>query len=312
MIETAKILLQLFVMPGLIFTAAVGLFSAWVDRKVTARVQWRSGPPWYQPFADIAKLLGKETIVPENGSTAVFLSMPLIGLSAVTLVSTMLWVSNLSRQQTFIGDLIVVLYLLTVPSIALIIGGSSSRNPLSALGASREMKMVLAYEFPFLLAVFTVIAKCGSIIIGNIVDYQSIHGMTAASLSGSLALVVSILVVQAKLCYVPFDAAEAEQELMGGPLLEYSGTPLALFKLTKAMLLFVLPVMLITLFLGGISLSSPAGALWFILKYVILLTVIILIKNTNPRLRIDQAVRFFWGPVTCLALAGLILALLGL
>ncbi len=301
----------MIILPGILFTAAVGLFSTWIDRKVTARVQWRSGPPWYQPFADIAKLLGKETIVPKNGSKAVFLYSPLFGLSAVALVSTMLWIFNLSRQQSFIGDLIVVLYLLTVPSIALIIGGSASRNPLSALGASREMKMVLAYEFPFLLAVITVITKCGSIIIGNIVAYQTIHGMTAASLSGALALLVSILVIQAKLGYVPFDTAEAEQEIMAGPLLEYSGTPLALFKLTRAMLLFVLPVLLITLFLGGISLS-PAGVLWFILKYVLLLTVIILIKNTNPRLRIDQAVRFFWGPVTCLALAGLILALLGL
>ena len=311
MIETAKILLFFLIAPGLLLTAAIGLFSTWVDRKVTARLQYRKGPPWFQPFADVLKLMGKETIVPEGGARGVFVSAPLIGLSAVTLVSTMLWLCNLDRAGSFVGDLIVVLYLLTVPSIALIVGGSSSRNPLSALGSSREMKLILAYELPFLLAIFTVIAKTGSIIMGNILNYQAAHGALAASLSGVLALGVSILVMQAKLGYVPFDIAEADQELMGGPIMEYSGVLLGIFKVTKAMLLFVLPVFLITLFLGGIDISTVAGAGWFILKYVALLVAIILIKNTNPRLRIDQAVRFFWGPVTMIAIAALILAMIG-
>jgi NADH-quinone oxidoreductase subunit H len=173
------------------------------------------------------------------------------------------------------------------------------------------MKLVLAYELPFIIAIATVIAKTGSIIVGNMIGYQSIHGMMIGSFSGAIAFTVCLLVVQAKLGFVPFDTAEAEQEIMAGTLLEYSGTPLAVFKITKAMLLFTLPVFLITLFLGGIDTYSLSGAIWFVAKYFIILTVIVLIKNTNPRIRIDQAVRFFWGPVTVLAVIGFVLAMMG-
>jgi NADH-quinone oxidoreductase subunit H len=224
----------------------------------------------------------------------------------------MIWIMNIDRYSGFIGDLIVIIYLLTIPALSTMIGASASRNPISALGASREMKLMLAYELPFLIAVFTVVAKVGSIILGNIIGYQSTHGAIIASPSGMIAFVVAVIVIQAKLGFVPFDMSEAEQELMGGTCLEYSGALLAVFKITKAMLLFTLPMLLITLFWGGLNIATFSGILWFILKYVIILILLVLIKNTNPRLRIDQAVRFFWGPVTSFAIAGLLLALIGL
>jgi NADH-quinone oxidoreductase subunit H len=116
-----------------------------------------------------------------------------------------------------------------------------------------------------------------------------------------------MLCIQAKLCLVPFDASESEQELMGGVLIEYSGLPLAIFKLTKAMLLYTLPLFLIVLFWGqGLTLLVLVG------KYAVLLAVIILIKSTNPCLRIDQALRFFWGPVTWAAVTAVILAIFGI
>jgi len=113
--------------------------------------------------------------------------------------------------------------------------------------------------------------------------------------------------MQAKLGLTPFDISEAEQEIMGGVLIEYSGFALAVFKLTKALMLYTMPLLLISLFLG-----KDVGLLFLILKYVGILVVIILIKNTNPRLRIEQAVKFFWGPVTALAVVAVVLALFGL
>ncbi len=107
------------------------------------------------------------------------------------------------------------------------------------------------------------------------------------------------------------DIPEAETEIAGGTHIEYSGSALAVVKLTQAMMLFTLPVFLITIFWGGVSLSG-LGILWTILKYLTIVTIIVLIKNTNPRVRIDQAVRFFWGPVTVLAIIGMVLALVGL
>jgi NADH-quinone oxidoreductase subunit H len=307
-----KDLFELLIIPGFLFTLALGFLASWIDRKVTARVQWRQGPPVFQPLADILKLMGKEITVPDTANKLIFLSAPILGLSAATLVATMLWMVNLNSYGSFIGDLIVIVYLFTMPSLALIIAGSSSGNPLSAIGSSREMKLIMAYELPFIIAVFTVVLKTGNLLIGGIINYQTVQGPIFYSISGAIAFIVCIFVIQAKLGFVPFDAAEAEQELMGGPLLEYSGAPLAAFKITKAILLFTLPFFLITLFFGGIVTTSVAGVMLFIFRYVIILTVLILIKNTNPRLRIDHALKFFWGPVTVMAVLAFVLAAFGL
>ena len=132
----------------------------------------------------------------------------------------------------------------------------------------------------------------------------------AGSLSGVLALIVAIMCMQAKLALVPFDMPEAETEIIGGPLIEYSGAGLAIYRLMKNMLLFVLPFFLIILFLGGLRFEG-LEILSSLLKYVGLVALITIIRNTNPRVRIDQAVRFFWGPMTIMAGVAVILAFLG-
>jgi len=305
-------LFYFIVFPGFLFTALVGLLVSWIDRKVTARVQWRVGPPILQPVYDFVKLLGKETIVPQGGSRSTFLFAPLFGLAAVTAVSTLLWLVMFSPEKTFLGDLIVVIYLLTIPSISLILGGFASANPLASLGASREMKMILAYELPFILAIFTpVIQAHGLIRLGDLLQYQWANSIFLSSWSGFIAFVVAIICMQAKLALVPFDIPEAETEIIAGPYIEYSGAPLALYKLTRWMMLFVVPMFLVVMFMGGIIFRGW-HILWGILKYVLLLVIIILMRNTNPRLRIDQAIKFFWGPMTILAVIGIILAFLGI
>lgn len=301
-----RALFNYLIFPGFLFSACVGLIACWVDRKVTARIQWRVGPPWYQNFVDIVKLLGKETIVPE-GAKLTFLLSPYLGFLSLILVVTILGTAIRSPLETFLGDLIVVLYLLIIPAIAMIMGAFASRNPLASMGASREMKLVLGYELPFILSVIVVIIKSqGAMQIGSILNHQINSGSNLASFSGTLALIVAILCMQAKLGFVPFDVAEAEQEIMAGTLIEYSGLPLAIFKLIKALLLYTMPLFLIVLFLG-----KDLSPLFLIAKYITLLVIIILIKNTNPRLRIDQALRFFWGPATLFAVIAVILATMG-
>jgi NADH-quinone oxidoreductase subunit H len=304
-------IIYFLVFPGFLFTSVVGLLASWVDRKVTARVQWRVGPPWYQPFVDLFKLLGKETIVPAGPRASLFLVAPLLGLVGVTLVSTIVWVVNLNRGGGFVGDLIVVLYLFTLPSLAVVIGGAASKNPLGVLGASREMKLILGYELPFIIAIFTVAIKIGSVLFQDLLSYQSLNGIMLRHPSGVIAFVVAIICAQAKMTLIPFDIPEAEQEVMAGPFIEYSGAPLAVLKLTRAMMLFTVPVFLITIFWGGLNFSGW-HILWTILKYVALLVIIVVIRNTNPRLRIDQAMRFLWGHMTILAIVGMVLAVLGL
>ena len=301
-----KYLFNFIIFPGFLFTVIFGLAASWIDRKVTARIQWRVGPPWYQPFIDLVKLSIKEITVPRTASKGLFFLSPMIGLSAAALVSMLIWQVNIEpASKGFSGDIIVVTYLLTLPAIAVILGASASGNPLASLGASREIKMVMAYELPFIICLIVPVIKShGLLRLSDIITYQAGHGSFAASFSGMIAFIVMIFCMQAKLGLVPFDASEAETEIMGGTFIEYSGMLLAIFKITKAMLMVILPLFLITLFWQGFNFLS----LW---KYAILLVIIILIRNTNPRVRIDQAVRFFWGKMTSLAIIAVLLAILG-
>jgi len=295
------------IFPGFLFSVAAGLLLVWLDRKVSARLQWRVGPPWCQGFIDIIKLFGKETILPQRAGW-VFLAAPYLGFLSLVLASTMIGRSLFFLQENFFGDLIVVLYVMVMPAIALMIGASSSCNPLAAIGASREMKLVLGYELPFLLSIITVIIRSGGAIkINEILHYQLIHGSHLISYSGALAFIATLFCAQAKIGLGPFDVSEAEQEIMAGALIEYSGIPLAIFKMTKALLLYTLPLFLVVLFLG-----RDISPLMLALKLILIVIVFILIKNTNPRLRIDQALKFFWGPVTLLALTSVALAAIGL
>lgn len=300
-----------FLVYGFLLTAVIGLLASWIDRKVTARVQYRIGPPILQPLIDITKLLGKETCIPRGASKTTFLMAPVVGLTSVILVSSLLWVNNINSNNSFLGDLIVVLYLLTIPSISIMIGGFASRNPLASLGASREMKLILSYELPFVLAVLVPVIKSNfSLRLGEILGFQAQNGVIVGNLSGFLALVVALLCMQAKLALVPFDIPEAETEITSGPLIEYSGSGLAIYRLMKNMLLFVLPFFLIILFMGGLRFDG-LHLLSGVLKYIGLIALITVIRNTNPRVRIDQAVRFFWGPMTTIAIIAVIFALLG-
>ncbi|MDO8661857.1 MAG: NADH-quinone oxidoreductase subunit H [Candidatus Omnitrophota bacterium] len=302
-----KYILYYLIFPGFLFSSIVGLLACWVDRKVTARLQWRVGPPWHQNFTDLVKLLGKEVIVPESAKLT-FLLSPYLGLISVVLVCTGLGRIIILPLDSFGVDLIVFFYLLTVPAIALIIGASASRNPLASVGASREAKLILAYELPFILAIIVVVIKSrGAIQIGQIIQYQMIFGSNLFSISGFLSFIAAIFCIQAKLGTGLFDIAEADQEIMCGTLIEYSGLPLAIFKLTKALMLYIVPLFIIVLFLG-----RDLSPVFLTAKYLMLLVIIILFKNTNPRLRIDQALRFFWRIPTLLAGAAVVLAICGL
>jgi len=311
--DLRQLLLGVFytvVFPGFLFTALVGLFLTWVDRKVTAIVQSRVGPPWFQPYADIGKLLAKKMLIPRGSRAFGFLAAPLLAVASSTLVSVIILRALIDPSASYVGDLIVLLYLSVMPSIALIIGGASSRSPFGAIGAGREMGMVLTYELGFLLSIFTVLIKVRSFLLGDIVAYQAEHGAVIGSLSGLIAFGVALYTLQAKLGYLPFDIAEADTELIGGPLAEYSGRGLALFKLARAMLFLALPVLVVMLFLGATA-PTPLSVAGFILKLLGVLVFIILVKITHARLRLDQAVRLFWGKVLVAALIGAVLALIG-
>ncbi len=298
------------VFPGLIFAATVGLLLTWVDRKAAALIQSRVGPPWFQPYADIGKLVGKRMLLPRGSRAVGFVAAPVLAIAGATLVAAIVLRSLVDPGAGFVGDLIVVVYLAALPPISLIIGGASSRSPFGAIGAGREMSMILAYEVGFLLAIVVVLVKVQSIVLGDISAYQVAHGPIAASLSGLIAFVVLLFCIQAKLGFLPFDIGEADSEIIGGPLAEYSGIGLALFKLAGAMMFLCLPVLAVLLFLGPVE-RDPVSIIAFLVKLLAVLVVIIVVKSTHARLRLDQALRLFWGPLALAGLVSVALALLG-
>ena len=305
MIEALQNLFWILIFPGFLFTVVFGLVACWIVRKVSALVQWRVGPPLFQPFYDVAKLMGKEILVPQEAQKAVFMAAPLVGMAGILLLSTMLWRITIT-QTAFVGDIIVAIYLMVLPSLALILGSSASASPHAAVGTSREMKLVMGYELSLVLAFIVVIIKSG----GQLNLAEIAQHTTVFSISNMLAFLVALLCVQAKLGFVPFDIAEAETEVASGALIEYSGALLAVWKLAHAIMLVALPLFLVIVFLGGFA-AGLAGLLAGIGKYVLVLVLLILIKNTNPRVRIDQAMKFFWVYCGIALVAAIILATTG-
>jgi NADH-quinone oxidoreductase subunit H len=258
--------------------------------------------------------MGKEVLIPAQANRIMFIGAPIVGMAGVLILSTMLCMTAILRDA-FVGDIIVAVYLMVLPSLALILGSSASASPHAVLGASREMKLVMGYELPLVLALVIVLIK-----VNTVADPESVKALLSltkissvapvASISGFLAFFVSLLCIQAKLGYVPFDIAESETELASGVLIEYSGALLAIWKIMQAMMLVALPMFVVMAFLGGFG-SSIGSIIGGVLKYVLVVVLVVLIKNTNPRVRIDQAMRFFWVFCGLVLSIAVILALIG-
>ena len=298
--------------PGFIFTAFLGGLIVGVDRKITARVQFRKGPPVLQPFYDFFKLLlVKETILPAKGSKITFLLAPVFAVFGASASAVLIMLPLFGINAGFQGDIIVVFYLLTIPSLTYIIGALASGNPLAAVGGSREMKLIISYEFTFILIIAAVILKAGgSTSLYRIIEIQQTGTAFIGSISGVLLFIAALFCIQAKLGLVPFDMGEAETEIAGGAFIEYSGSAYALIKLTKYMLFFTLPALIILLFFGGMQFTG-IHILWSFLKLVAVVLLITLVRNTNPRLKTGQAMRFFLIWMNLLVIIAIGLSYLG-
>ena len=290
-------LFYLLVFPGLLFTGALGLVVGWVDRKVSARLQYRVGPPLFQNFNDFFKLLGKETILVRESIRSLFIAAPLVAFGMLTLVSTIVGVA-LFYSLGFGADLFVVMYLLMIYSVMVILGGAATGNVYGSIGGGREIKLLLADELPFIMVFLIPIIKSGyQLNLTEILQVQQTGSPFLFSISGVLAFITALLCIQAKMTLPPFHIPEAETEIVEGPFMEYSGSPLAFWKLNHFMMYVTLPFLLILLFLGGFDLHGW-GILWAVLKYLFIVVLMIVIKNTNPRIRIDTALNFFWKYLT--------------
>jgi len=271
----------------LVFLAFAPLFEG-IVRKITARVQSRIGPPVIQPYYDIIKLLGKENLTAGN---LVFNFAPMMSFAAILSVICFIPLGYKTNLLTGYADVITIIYLLVLGGVAILLGALASRNTFAMIGASREMATMIMVEPVLAMTFFVGAVKVKSLSIGSTVFTIMNNGY---SLSAFLMMALYLMALQAFVGKQPFDIAEAEQEILEGPFVEYSGPNLALFKyslMLKRMFYAALFVMVFAPFLhSGIYFLDIITQL---IGVAFVFVLIALVGSTNPRLRIDQAVKYY-------------------
>ena len=304
--------------PGLVFLFVYSTFCEWFDRKVYARLQNRMGPTHtgrfglLQPIADFVKLMAKEDIVPDAADKGLFSVLPAIGLAVVSTAGLLLPVWNFDLAQpgwtSFPGDIIVMLYLLSLPTLILFLAAWSSTNLFSTIGGARVLTMLFGYEVPLFLAVLSPAILADSWRLAEIAAFYQQRPLLI--LPNLLGFVVALIAVQAKLERTPFDIPHAETEIVGGTFTEYSGKKLGLFRLTFDIEMVVASGLLAAVFLGGFPGGAVVGFAHFVVKTLFVIFLLSLIRALTARIRIDQVVSFAWkvlAPLAVLQLLGTIL-----
>lgn len=292
-------LVALLLFPGGLFLMAGGMLYEWADRKLVARFQNRIGPRWFQPLADMVKLLAKEEITPDGVQQGLFVALPVVALAAALTAALYVPLAGFAPAFSFTGDLVVTLYLLSMMTLCIGLAGANSVDRYSLIGATRTLTQLFSYEAPFLLALLGPAVAAGSWNISEINAYASQH--TWLIVPQIIGFLVALVGLMGKLELPPFDAPEAETEIVSGALTEYSGRGLALFHLGKDVELVIGLTMVSAFYLGG--LSNP---LEFLLKTLVLLLVTAGLQSLFARLRIDQTVGMWWRIGALLALIQLL------
>ena len=302
-------LLRILVFPGMIFLVIMGMAGQYVDRKLYARLQNRVGPPWYQPVADLFKLLGKESVIPEEADRGMFRMAPIFALASVIAAFLYIPLWNTTPVLSFQGDLVVVLYLLLIPTLTFFLGGWYSRSIFSTLGAVRSITQLFAYEIPLLIALLSPALLANTWSITGMVEYYSAHPYRW--LFNLIGFGVAMITLLGKLERVPFDAPEAETEIVAGSFTEYSGRHLAFFRLAIDSEAIASSSLLAAVFLPfGLGLPLWLGVPIYLAKVAGILAVLALLRTVFARLRMDQMINFCWRYVAPIAFLQVIIDLL--
>ncbi len=312
-----------------IFAIVFGLSVKGIDRKISARMQWRIGPPLRQPFRDVRKLLLKQSVLPKNAVPWIYNSAPIICLAALISILLFIPVGSIPAVLGSSGDIIVVLYLLIIPAIAIIVGGFSSGSPFASIGAQREMVLLISYELPLSMVIFT-FAWMYSVVAPSLpaLSFQTYATLPIWSvlspigfLGATIFLIMMLIVTTGELAKVPFDIPEAETEIAEGVFAEYSGRNYALLYIADAVKMVILPAIIVAIFFPyNLSphienyipmngwLAYTIDVLFFMLKVIVIdIIAVTFLRTAFSRMKIDQAVRIYWFHLFVAGLIAMIL-----
>jgi NADH-quinone oxidoreductase subunit H len=298
-------LFNILVFPGLIFMGIFGLAAEYLDRKFHAILQNRMGPPWYQPLADIIKLVAKQTSVPEHADKTVFALMPIVALTSI--VTSLMYIPMWGPRSLFAfkGDIIVVLYLLTIPTFTFFLGGWYSRSVFSMIGAARTIMQLFAYEIPLLLSVLAPALLADTWSLSEMTVFYAQHPLLG--LCNVVAFAISLVALLGKLEKVPFDIPEAETEIVGGTFTEYSGRMLATFRIALDIEMVVGASLIAAVFLPyGLGFGPVIGFALYVVKVLFIVGLLCIARTIFARLRIDQMINFCWKFVAPVAFAQIV------
>ena len=288
-------------------------FLIWLERKLIARMQDRLGPnrvgPWgiFQPIPDALKIFTKEYITPVGVDKVVYNLAPIILVASVMVI----WAVVPMAPNWFSADInVAVLYIVAVGELGILMvmmAGWSSNNKFALLGAFRTAAQLVSYEIPMVLAMLIPVFLSRSMSLGTIIQAQSIWYIVLAP----VAFVIYFLGSLAEVGRVPFDLMEAESEIVAGFHIEYSGLKFGMFYVGDFLHAFTISVLGALLFLGGWRGPGAEqipflGLIYMVIKTIFVYMLMMIVRGTLPRLRIDQMMSFAWKVMTPLMMCLLV------
>ncbi len=304
-----NILIQSTLVALYLFLAiCIGLLFMGIARKVTARIQNRVGPPIYQNFIDVGKLLAKKTNIKHNW---IFDFAPLFALAGVLLALAYLPMGGY-KMLSGTGDLILLLYIIAIPALGFALGSGASANPNAGVGVMRALTLMLSYEMPFLLVLLALMIFYNTASLSTLLEKQMSFAWGIVALP--ISALAADIALQGMMMEKPFDIPIAPHEIASGPLVEFGGKYLGMLMLYSAGSVVLETTLFVDLFLGGGVVLNPAtyGVVAYVVNYLVWFALIfvvwmiaVFINAVFPRFRIEQAFKFYWKWPTVIAAIGL-------
>jgi len=295
-------------------------YTVWFERVALGHIQRRPGPNRVGPYgllqlaADGIKLAFKESFIPAKTEKLLYVVAPTIAVAAAFLSWAVIPIGLWYNVQYWIADInIGILLIFGLSSLnvyAIFLGGYASENKFSLLGGLRSAAQLISYELALGLALVPTFMIVGSLRLRDIVEYTvtwgPYHGPIPLILLTPIGFVVYIIAAVAETNRAPFDLPEAEQELIGGFLTEYSGLKFVMYYLAEYVNMITVSALAALLFFGGWYLWFVPPILAFLLKVVLFLFLYIWLRGTFPRLRYDVLMRLGWKVLLPLAIANVV------